>query len=929
MMKLVCFVSLILAFAAAQPVLPAFAASSLDEGEWPPVLTEFKTPSLRTVKGAYFRGRMIRSSKDGKSAGSREFLLRRSVFLKAKPVEAWIQFTGVRLATLMLNGETVAHNPNWMRPMVKEVGGYLKEGANEIGFACTMGAASGGVLAELFVRYPDGTHERIDTDSSFSASCDGGKTWENAIEQIPPPALPWAWVHRLAYIDFAHLQRFVSGAMEPGKAVAGDKVAVRMQFNGPVPVMPLELGIEIRRGDSVYWREDVTIGKECLKIGKNGDWSLRFPFGLPEYISDGKFDFVVASGVSCVSGIVAKAAFVCHRAAMPEKFAAPPCADVRMVAGAPQFHIGGKPFFALLSRVGGQRRPDGTTRHSSAPLSVVTVDASHEEWWPSTDVFDPAVFDRQAERARRDNGENAYFMYDIQLYPPRDWEKANPDELCKDNTGEITPPGRVPFSLASKTALDAMERALVKALGHLESAPYANRIIGYRINSGYYTEWMGWFPKPGRHIDFSTPSKVAFAEYVKVNHPEWSDASIPSAEERVSSDPTARARTAAFYDFYSKLIADDIIRMMRKARGIVGNGKLLGTYYGYVMTCNGSGRGQMRSHYALKHLLNAGVVDFLMSPQNYTERRLGGICCDMKPFATLAANGVVPMIENDARTSNGPFNGNNWQTHTLEQTIGIVRRDAGTVLCRRQPVFFFAIREGTEFDFPEFADDMAVVRKVGEHCIAEGVGRRAEVAYVVSEEAIKFTQPLKRTARPTGAIRQLYRSDGSVDTEKVGRIPNFGDSFKLNYVTLMRAGAPVDYVLAEDLADHPGNYKLYIEPDILAGKVRFRTASGTTELDSLLKIDDLRNMYARAGVHVYTDTADPMEANDRLVMLHARFAGRKTVKLPKRATVLDVFNRRIVAKDAEEFSFEAPLHSSWLFYCGDDAEALAKSLDCR
>ena len=139
----------------------------------------------------------------------------------------------------------------------------------------------------------------------------------------------------------------------------------------------------------------------------------------------------------------------------------------------------------------------------------------------------------------------------------------------------------------------------------------------------------------------------------------------------------------------------------------------------------------------------------------------------------------------------------------------------------------------------------------------------------------------------------------------------------------------MDYVLAEDLADHPGNYKLYIEPDILAGKVRLRTASGTTELDSLLMIDDLRNMYARAGVHVYTDTADPMEANDRLVTLHARFAGRKTVKLPKRATVLDVFNRRIVAKNAEEFSFEAPLHSSWLFYCGDDAEALAESLDCR
>ena len=77
---------------------------------------------------------------------------------------------------------------------------------------------------------------------------------------------------------------------------------------------------------------------------------------------------------------------------------------------------------------------------------------------------------------------------------------------------------------------------------------------------------------------------------------------------------------------------------------------------------------------------------------------------------------------------------------------------------------------------------------------------------------------------------------------------------------------------------------------------------------------------------IYTSTDDPMEANGSLVTLHARFAGKKTVTLPMRTTVLDVFNRRIVAKDADTFSFDAPLHSSWLFYLGDDAEALAERL---
>jgi hypothetical protein len=42
--------------------------------------------------------------------------------------------------------------------------------------------------------------------------------------------------------------------------------------------------------------------------------------------------------------------------------------------------------------------------------------------------------------------------------------------------------------------------------------------------------------------------------------------------------------------------------------------------------------------------------------------------------------------------------------------------------------------------------------------------------------------------------------------------------------------------------------------------------------------------------------------------------------------VLDVFNRRIVARNADVFSFDAPLHSSWLFYLGDDAEELAAKM---
>ena len=66
-------------------------------------------------------------------------------------------------------------------------------------------------------------------------------------------------------------------------------------------------------------------------------------------------------------------------------------------------------------------------------------------------------------------------------------------------------------------------------------------------------------------------------------------------------------------------------------------------------------------------------------------------------------------------------------------------------------------------------------------------------------------------------------------------------------------------------------------------------------------------------MHVYSETGDPLEASDAFVTLHARFPGRKMIRLPRKADVFDVFNRRKVAEGVTEFSFDAPLHSSWLF----------------
>lgn len=88
-----------------------------------------------------------------------------------------------------------------------------------------------------------------------------------------------------------------------------------------------------------------------------------------------------------------------------------------------------------------------------------------------------------------------------------------------------------------------------------------------------------------------------------------------------------------------------------------------------------------------------------------------------------------------------------------------------------------------------------------------------------------------------------------------------------------------------------------------------------------------RDLACEAGVWLYSDSNDPMDANSGTFTLHARYEGPKTVYLPVQSDVIDVFNRRKVAENVNTFTFDAPLHSSHLFYYGPDGDGLLKKLN--
>ena len=816
--------------------------------------------------------------------------------------------------------------------------------------------------------------------------------------------------------------------VEPMSAEAGSKVTLRSDYEGDMPELPMKATVRLFAENEMVWEEDLWVREGDILRYSDRFWRLQKDFVLPVCFDSRRLTVrMEASAIRCVAGHLPDAPLEYRRVHRIPGWDRPLEATVTDVGGWPRFTINGKPVAPLWGTTNWRLRADRTPRHSSAPLNFVTVWTNHMKWWPKGEELRPAELDRLAElHARAYPG--AYFMWDISIYPPPDWCTAHPDEMAHDNHGLIScnwGDWMSNYSFASKEAIDLMERMIEKTIRYLEQSPYADRIAGYRINSGHGVEWSAWIPlRKADMLDFSPAAQREFEKFAKKHYPEITDFSVPTPAERQALDgdellwdQRRHARAAAYNDFYSRVVAGDAIRLCSRAKKLVGGKKLIGTYYGYVMAL---GSRPWRAHYDMKGFLDAHAVDFVMSPQKYVpQRHPGQTCVDYKPFRSVAAHGIVNVIENDTRTFNTVKGQRCTQMITEKQTVAALRRDMGIALCRNEPVYTFGICGGACFDFPVFAHDASRVRRIGEHALARAAGRHAEIAYVISEDSIRDA-PTSENFRPDRYDEgwQRYRVDGTVErfASTAGR-PYVTEPQSLIYTRLARIGAPVDYLLAEDLADHPGDYKFYIfaccskpTPALVNAVAKLRArrctilwtgapgyvsakgksvdamkeltgvefakvqglidpgvkmkdgsmagvthnpiapvfyvvhpdetfgvySNGKAGLASVktdaartvfsgshrLELSFLRKLAVEAGVFIFSDSTDPMEANDCLVSLHARFAGRKMIRLPRKTNVYSVFDDRVVAHDAETFSFDAPLHSSHLFYFGDDAASL-------
>ena len=82
----------------------------------------------------------------------------------------------------------------------------------------------------------------------------------------------------------------------------------------------------------------------------------------------------------------------------------------------------------------------------------------------------------------------------------------------------------------------------------------------------------------------------------------------------------------------------------------------------------------------------------------------------------------------------------------------------------------------------------------------------------------------------------------------------------------------------------------------------------------------LRGLARFAGVHLYSDDGDVLYATPDLLSVHTVAGGLRAFSLPGEVEVVyDLYNERVLSRNASTFRVELPPASTALFYTGEEA----------
>jgi len=490
-------------------------------------------------------------------------------------------------------------------------------------------------------------------------------------------------------------------------------------------------------------------------------------------------------------------------------------------------------------------------------------------------------------------------------------------------------------SLCIKEWRELTEKMLVAYVKHMEER-YGDRVVSYMIAGGGTSEW--YCCSKGHACE---QKEEAWARWLKEkNLPGWD---LPSrkrirnpAFEKLYFDPATQRDVIEYARFTEELISQGMERFSKIARDIVGEKKQIGAFCGFI-PMQFSGKLDNRMTY------NSKTVNFIGSPGGYSTRDLGLGGGTGSPIVSLKLRGKHWFQEIDHRTHTynpdlTPYvkiGGIHEHGGARDQadTNAILKREFSLAAVLQNSLWCFDMWGGV-FSTPE---TMALVKKAHEIWLAhkdDNIPTSAEIAMVIDPQSGMYVNYLhtfavrKELSRMGAPYEEIFFDDiANVDFSKY-KLVVFPHSFEITpakkkiledrvfkngktVITMLPFGAcdgeTIDTKRVERLTGFPYAKKGIFEKQMDGWKSVYAPKCGISP-------DRYRKLAKEAGVHIYVDENVPVYANEKLVAVHVKDGGKKTISLPCKAKkIVELFTGKTVAENADKFEYDFASPDTALF----------------
>ncbi|MCR4578549.1 MAG: beta-galactosidase [Clostridiales bacterium] len=501
----------------------------------------------------------------------------------------------------------------------------------------------------------------------------------------------------------------------------------------------------------------------------------------------------------------------------------------------------------------------------------------------------------------------------LMLEPPTFWEKAYPQELCRDAAGA---------SVHQSYSSEVWFRSTSKAMGAFQDWLYSSGldefVVGWQLACGWTEEFMRPMTHPMQLTDYSVTSLKAWRMFLrdrygtvdalnaswKSSYERFDDISVPTPALRLYVPDDSRkipVQTRDYNRFRSVETANALVRLAAEAKRITGGQRVIGAFYGYAGTRFG--------HDAIDIVLGSKDVDFLASPFAYdTDRAPGTDWVLQGALGSCRLHGKVWFTECDVRThlsrpiseampranpaGNTRYEGPIWLGPQDEQTAvdQLKKAIAKTISCGAA-MWWFDMWGGW-FKTPAYME--CIRRSLGLYRQQAGEKTAAKVALVYDTYAggqyadTVGIGPLARQMAASGAAFEQYALS---DFELLDP-----DGFRA--VVFLNVGQKTDgierwrnrcrslvYVNCSGDNEASGGYMARCAD----GSVRVHDDWQEYRFGAAPASSVLREAFLAAGVHIYAFTDDIIYAYGTMVAIHAATDGEKRIYLPHKAALVDAF----------------------------------------